>query len=200
MLYYERMQIKTYLYDYFLIFLLFNLISCSSLDSVPEFLPKVYKIDIQQGNAISSEMLMKLKPGMTKAQVRFVLGTPLIRDTFHKERWDYVYVMRVKDIVIEKRHVVLNFVDELLKNITGEVIPKKDNNEIDVSSKEKESTKPERLPLVVEDKKLPTQIVLPEPVDTSESINEAIKQDIIDSLPEKDDAGYFDILLEKIGF
>ena len=200
MLYYERMQIKTYLYDYFLIFLLFNLISCSSLDSVPEFLPKVYKIDIQQGNAISSEMLMKLKPGMTKAQVRFVLGTPLIRDTFHKERWDYVYVMRVKDIVIEKRHVILNFADELLKNITGEVIPKKDNNEIDVSSKEKESTKPERLPLVVEDKKLPTQIVLPEPVDTSESINEAIKQDIIDSLPEKDDAGYFDILLEKIGF
>lgn len=200
MLYYERMQIKTYLYDYFLIFLLFNLISCSSLDSVPEFLPKVYKIDIQQGNAISSEMLMKLKPGMTKAQVRFVLGTPLIKDTFHKERWDYVYVMRVKDIVIEKRHVILNFADELLKNITGEVIPKKDNNEIDVSSKEKESTKPERLPLVVEDKKLPTQIVLPEPVDTSESINEAIKQDIIDSLPEKDDAGYFDILLEKIGF
>jgi outer membrane protein assembly factor BamE len=200
MLYYERMQIKTYLYDYFLIFLLFNLISCSSLDSVPEFLPKVYKIDIQQGNAISSEMLMKLKPGMTKAQVRFVLGTPLIKDTFHKERWDYVYVMRVKDIVIEKRHVVLNFVDELLKNITGEVIPKKDNNEIDVSSKEKESTKPESLPLVVEDKKLPTEIVLPEPVDTSESINESIKQDIIDSLPEKDDAGYFDILLEKIGF
>ena len=88
MLYYERMQIKTYLHDYFLIFLLFNLISCSSLDSVPEFLPKVYKIDIQQGNAISSEMLMKLKPGMTKAQVRFVLGTQLIKDTFHKERWD----------------------------------------------------------------------------------------------------------------
>ena len=200
MLYYEGMQIKTYLHDYFLIFLLFNLISCSSLDSVPEFLPKVYKIDIQQGNAISSEMLMKLKPGMTKAQVRFVLGTPLIKDTFHKERWDYIYVMRLNDIVFEKRHVILNFADELLKNITGEVIPKKDNNEIDVSSKEKESTKPESLPLVDEDKKLPTEIVLPEPVDTSESINEAIKQDIIDSLPEKDDAGYFDILLEKIGF
>ena len=69
MLYYEAMQIKTYLHDYFLIFLLFNLISCSS---VPEFLPKIYKIDIQQGNEITSEMLMKLKPGMTKAQVRFV--------------------------------------------------------------------------------------------------------------------------------
>ena len=200
MLYYEGMQIKTYLHDYFLIFLLFNLISCSSLDLVPEFLPKVYKIDIHQGNAISSEMLMQLKPGMTKAQVRFVLGTPLIKDTFHKERWDYVYVMRVNDIVIEKRHVVLNFVDELLKNITGEVIPKKVNNEVGLSSKEKESTKADSLPLVVEDEKLSTQIVLPESLDTSESINEAIKQDIIDSLPEKDDAGYFDILLEKIGF
>ena len=108
--------------------------------------------------------------------------------------------MRVNDIVIEKRHVVLNFVDELLKNITGEVIPKKVNNEVGVSSKEKESTKADSLPLVVEDEKLSTQIVLPESVDTSESINEAIKQDIIDSLPEKDDAGYFDILLEKIGF
>ncbi len=200
MLYYETMQIKTYIHDYFLIFLLFNLMSCSSLDSVPEFLPKVYKIDIQQGNVISSEMLMKLKPGMTKAQVRFVLGTPLIKDTFHKGRWDYIYVMRVNDIVLEKRHVILNFVDELLKNITGEVIPKKGNNEGNVPGKETELSKPESLPLLVEDEKLPTEIVLPESVDTSESINEAIKQDIIDSLPEKDDAGYFDILLEKIGF
>ena len=126
MLYYEAMQIKTYLHDYFLIFLLFNLISCSSIDSVPEFLPEIYKIDIQQGNEITSEMLMKLKPGMTKAQVRFVLGTPLIQDTFHQERWDYVYAMRVRDIITEKRHVVLNFKDEQLKNITGEVIPKVD--------------------------------------------------------------------------
>ena len=45
---------------------------------------------------------MKLKPGMTKAQARFVLGTPLIQDTFHQERWDYVYEMRVRDILIEK--------------------------------------------------------------------------------------------------
>ena len=107
MLYYEPMQIKTYLHDFFLIFLLFNLISCSSLDSVPEFLPKIHKIDIQQGNEISSEMLMMLKPGMTKSQVRFVLGTPLIQDTFHKERWDYVYTMSVDDndeeIVVRKR-------------------------------------------------------------------------------------------------
>jgi len=200
---------------------------------MPEFLPKVHKIDIQQGNEISSEMLMKLKPGMTKAQVRFVLGTPLIQDTFHQERWDYVYVMRVRDLVIETRHVVLNFADEQLKNITGEVIPKKDNaqlsgdleenntandeasfdesltevqdakkvnNEVQIPGEEKEFSQPENLPSLVEGKKLSTDTEPLEFVDTSESINEAIKQDIIDSLPEKDDAGYFDLLLEKIGF
>ena len=221
MLYYEPMQIKTYLHDYFLIFLLFNLISCSSIDSVPEFLPKVHKIDIQQGNEITSEMLMKLKPGMTKSQVKFVLGTPLIQDTFHQQRWDYVYVMRVRDILIEQRHVVLNFKDEKLKNITGEVIPKSDdlksnkskennnnlqlndkkgNNEKEKSSDEIKSLSEEKLPSMDEDKEIELESETNIPVDTTESINEAIKQDIIDSLPEKDDAGYFDLLLEKIGF
>ena len=234
MLYYEPMQIKTYLHDFFLIFLLFNLISCSSLDSVPEFLPKIHKIDIQQGNEISSEMLMMLKPGMTKSQVRFVLGTPLIQDTFHKERWDYVYTMSVDDIVIETRYVVLNFADEQLKNITGEVIPKKnkavledelkkDNFEVNkegvdksltevqdkkknndeaigVPSEEKKSSQLKNTLSDAESKKPLSDSELLESIDTSESINEAIKQDIIDSLPAKDDAGYFDLLLEKIGF
>lgn len=53
-----------------------------------------YKTDVQQGNVITQEMVDKLKPGMTKSQVRFVLGTPLITDPFHSERWDYVYVYK----------------------------------------------------------------------------------------------------------
>lgn len=51
-----------------------------------------YKLEIQQGNVVTRDMIDKLKPGMTKGQVRFVLGTPLITDPFHPERWDYVYV------------------------------------------------------------------------------------------------------------
>ena len=224
MLYYDYMKIKTNIHEYFLIFLLFNLISCSSLDSVPEFLPKVYKIDIQQGNEITSEMLMKLKPGMTKAQVRFALGTPLIQDTFHQERWDYVYVMRVYDVLVERRHVVLNFEDEKLKNITGEVIPKKEesdvlesskviknnknlqldekkgNNDLEVNEEETKSSEEENLPILIENSEIEAKEESSTSIDTSESINEAIKQDIIDSLPEKDDPGYFDLLLEKIGF
>ena len=235
MLYYELMQIKTYLRNFFLIFLLYNLISCSSVEfpTMPTSLPKVYKIDIQQGNEITSDMLMTLKPGMTKAQVRFILGTPLIQDTFHSERWDYVYRMRVDEILIEQRHVILNFVDEKLKNITGEVVPKKDNvqlddelqqnksvvseegfdeslvgtqdekkdnNELQPSGEEVESLKTETISPLIEDTEVSSDKEPPIFVDTSESINEAIKKDIIDSLPEKDDPGYFDLLLEKIGF
>ena len=54
----------------------------------------VYKVEVQQGNVITQEMIDKLKPGMTRSQVRFVLGTPLITDAFHLNRWDYYYYLR----------------------------------------------------------------------------------------------------------
>jgi outer membrane protein assembly factor BamE len=50
-----------------------------------------YKIDIQQGNVLTQEMVAQLKPGQTREQVRFILGTPLLADIFHQQRWDYVY-------------------------------------------------------------------------------------------------------------
>jgi len=50
-----------------------------------------YKIDVQQGNVLSQEMVGQLKPGQTREQVRFLLGTPMIADIFHQQRWDYVY-------------------------------------------------------------------------------------------------------------
>lgn len=53
--------------------------------------PGVYRIDIPQGNIISQESVDQLRPGLTKRQVTFILGTPLIRDTFDQDRWDYVY-------------------------------------------------------------------------------------------------------------
>ena len=53
--------------------------------------PGVYRIDIPHGNIISQEAVDQLRPGLTKRQVTFILGTPLIRDTFDQDRWDYVY-------------------------------------------------------------------------------------------------------------
>ncbi|MBS1143103.1 MAG: outer membrane protein assembly factor BamE [Proteobacteria bacterium] len=52
---------------------------------------KEYKIDIQQGNVLTQEMVAQLKPGQTTDQVRFLLGTPLVVDIFHQQRWDYLY-------------------------------------------------------------------------------------------------------------
>jgi outer membrane protein assembly factor BamE len=50
-----------------------------------------YKIDIQQGNVLTQDMVAQLRPGLTKDQVRFILGTPVLMDMFHADRWDYVY-------------------------------------------------------------------------------------------------------------
>ena len=62
---------------------LFALAGCS--------FPGVYKVDIQQGNVVTQDMIDQLRPGMTRSQVRFIMGNPLITDTFHPNRWDYLY-------------------------------------------------------------------------------------------------------------
>lgn len=62
---------------------------CGSVSSFS--FPGVYRLDIPQGNIITQEMVDQLRPGLTKNQVIFILGTPLVRDTFHQDRWDYIY-------------------------------------------------------------------------------------------------------------
>ena len=64
----------------------------SSCGSVTSFaFPGVYRLNIPQGNIITQEMIDQLRPGLTKRQVNFILGTPLIKDTFDQDRWDYIY-------------------------------------------------------------------------------------------------------------
>lgn len=84
---------------------------------------KPYKLDVQQGNVVTSKMLLQLRPGMTKSQVRFIMGTPLIQDSFHGNRWDYVYQMREGGKITEQRRVILDFENELLKGVRGDVVP-----------------------------------------------------------------------------
>lgn len=85
----------------------------------------VHKIDVQQGNVVTQEMVDKLKPGMTRAQVRFVLGTPLITDAFHRDRWDYFYSFKVgAQGVAETRRLTLTFQDDVLRTVQGDVAVK----------------------------------------------------------------------------
>lgn len=81
-----------------------------------------YKVDVQQGNYVDQDMVAKLKPGMTRAQVRFILGTPLVVDPFRTDRWDYVYLFRKGGEVVEQRRIAIIFEDDKLKRIEGDVV------------------------------------------------------------------------------
>ena len=91
--------------------------ACSSYSLKP------YRMDIQQGNVVTSKMMLQLRPGMNKSQVRFIMGTPLIQDSFHRDRWDYFYQMRKDGKVVEQRRVILEFEGDALKRVRGDVIP-----------------------------------------------------------------------------
>ena len=101
-----------------LILLSMLLASCSYLSS-PVLSP--YKMDIRQGNYVTPEMRGKLKIGMSRQQVRYVLGTPMVSDTFHGDRWDYVYRLEQHGEVVEKQRLTLYFEgDKLVRMDDGE--------------------------------------------------------------------------------
>lgn len=85
--------------------------------------PFMYKPDIQQGNVISQEQVNKLQPGMTTEQVRYLLGTPMLQDTFHQNRWDYVYTMKRGGSAVEQKRLSLTFADDQLATIEGDFRP-----------------------------------------------------------------------------
>lgn len=105
---------------------------------------KSYKMEIQQGNVVTSKMLLQLRPGMTKSQVRYIMGTPLIVDSFHGNRWDYFYQLRQQGKVIEKRRVILDFDKELLTTVRGDVVAASDKSAetpVDTSARSVVTTK-----------------------------------------------------------
>jgi len=83
----------------------------------------VYQIDINQGNYLSQDMVDKLKVGQTRAQVRQLLGTPLLVSPFRPDRWDYVYEFMHQGQLVEHRTLTLYFVDEKLARWEGDEMP-----------------------------------------------------------------------------
>lgn len=83
-----------------------------------------YKIDIEQGNVLNKELVNRIRPGMTKKQVRYILGTPVIVDTFHKNRWDYVYTYRKGGKKkIDKKTLSLFFENDKVVRLEGTLKP-----------------------------------------------------------------------------
>jgi outer membrane protein assembly factor BamE len=95
-----------------IVLLSFLLASCSYLH-----LPTAYKMDIRQGNYVTQEMRDKLKTGMSRSQVKYVMGTPMVSDVFHDNRWDYVYRMEHADKLVEQQHLILYFDGDTLSRI-----------------------------------------------------------------------------------
>ena len=78
---------------------------------------------MQQGNVISTSMIDRLKPGMTKSQVRFVLGNPVIDDSLDENRWDYVYTVQVAGGETQRQALILFFLDNKLSYFESDLLP-----------------------------------------------------------------------------
>jgi outer membrane protein assembly factor BamE len=89
---------------------------CSGL-----WVPTFYRIDIRQGNYVDQQTVDQLRPGMTKREVQFLMGTPLLADPFHLDRWDYVYYFLHKDKQGEERRISLFFEGDSLARIDTDI-------------------------------------------------------------------------------
>ena len=83
----------------------------------------IYRPDTQQGNFISKEQIAQLKVGMTPEQVRFLLGTPLLNDAFHADRWDYPFLLKRGDGAVTTSHVVVYFKEGRVARFDGADLP-----------------------------------------------------------------------------
>ena len=91
---------------------------------VPDLkIPRVYKLSVQQGNVITQEMVDRLEPGMTRNQVEFVMGRPVLQDPFDDDQWVYLYTLEVPDVFIQAFKMVLTFEEDTLVTITGDYVP-----------------------------------------------------------------------------
>ncbi|HHT8993193.1 TPA: outer membrane protein assembly factor BamE domain-containing protein [Burkholderia cenocepacia] len=99
------------------------LAGCSSYDSVTQRIAQSitpYRITVVQGNFVSQEKAAQLQAGMTREQVRALLGTPLLADMFHADRWDYLfYFKRGSTSIVQQRDLVVNFSGDRVTSWTG---------------------------------------------------------------------------------
>lgn len=144
---------------------------------------KPYKLDIQQGNVVTQDMIAKLRPGMTKSQVRFILGSPLLVDIFHGNRWDYVYRYQKEGKLTEERRITVWFDGDLLKRVTGDVVP---GTAEDLNSTPKPLDEP----------------AAPKPDDAKPAGGEAApaaEKPAQAEAPKPEEKGFFGRMLEKVG-
>lgn len=99
--------------------------SLPSLQSGESFLGVItpYRMDIVQGNVVTQEQAARVKPGMNRNQVRDILGSPMLTDPFHADRWDYIFTIRRQGTPAQRRQVVAHFKGERLERLEAQDLP-----------------------------------------------------------------------------
>lgn len=97
-------------------------------------LPRVHKVTVQQGNVITQEMIDRLRPGMTRSQVAFVMGEPVFRNPFDDARWDYIYTLQIPGYYEDNKRMSLYFENGVLAYFTGDYAPTDSVPEQDTAS------------------------------------------------------------------
>lgn len=98
--------------------------------------PGVYRINVEQGNVVTDEMVEQLRPGLNRRQVRYIMGTPLIEDSFHEDRWDYRYMLRNGNELLSETQLTLWFEGDELVRVEGLDAPDWDEPQADASASE----------------------------------------------------------------
>ena len=106
----------------------------------------VHKIDVQQGNAIDPKKVAQLEIGMTKEQVKFLMGPPLITDVFHPDRWDYIYFLIPDYGETERRHLMVLFEGDKVASLEKSDIPEPEAAEASIESTTGDAPEPEEEP------------------------------------------------------
>ncbi|HEU4460413.1 MAG TPA: outer membrane protein assembly factor BamE [Methylibium sp.] len=106
-----------------------------------------YRIEVVQGNVVTREMAAAVKPGMSRAQVRDALGSPLLTDIFHADRWDYVFTIRRQGAPYQQRRVTVLFDGELMKSIESDELPSEREFVVSIDTARTKSGKAPKLSL-----------------------------------------------------
>jgi outer membrane protein assembly factor BamE len=146
----------------------FALGGCSSFNepaSVKGFIAFIapYKPDIIQGNVVTTEQISLVKPGMSRAQVREVLGSPLITDPFHGDRWDYVFTLRRQGFDDQQRAFVVQFEKDQVLKIDAPTLPSEDQFVASISRKKLPDSTPKLALTDAERAALPAPVAVAAP-------------------------------------
>jgi outer membrane protein assembly factor BamE len=101
-----------------------------------------YRVEVVQGNFVSKEQVGALKPGMSRQQVRDILGTPLLASVFHADRWDYVFTLKRKDVPQQERKLAIFFKNNVLDHYEGDEMPTEAEFVATLDNKRKEAKIP----------------------------------------------------------